>query len=57
MSRLVVSLQMQSSVFLVVTGLLLMQARWLYGGNKNSFFFQFFLSRADREALDNGVCS
>ena len=34
-----------------------MQARWLYGGKKNSFFFQFFLSRADREALDNGVCS
>ena len=46
-----------AAIFLPVTRCLLMQARWLYGGKKNSFFFQFFLSRADREALDNGVCS
>ena len=47
-----------ATAFLVVTRCLLMQARWLYAGKKNYyFFFQFFLSRADREALDNGVCS
>ena len=30
-----------AAVFLAVTRCLLMQARWLYGGKKNSFFFSF----------------
>lgn len=40
-----------AAIFLPVTRCLLMQARWLYGGKKNSFFFSVFLVQSRQRSI------
>ena len=40
-----------AAVFLALTRCLLMQARWLYGGKKNSFSFSVFLVQSRQRSI------